>query len=381
MITIREYARPATLEEAWQLNQKRPNRVLGGMLWLKMEKISVGTAIDLSALGLDTIEETDTEFAIGAMATLRSLETHAALNAATNGAMREAVRHIVGVQFRNCATVGGSVYGRFGFSDVLTLLLALDCDVELYKAGRMPIAQFAALPYDRDILTHVYIKKTPGLAVHYQSVRATQTDFPILTCAAARTADGAYRFAIGARPMKAMLVCPTAAPDELPAAVQAAVRNRAFVFEGHSVFGSLNGKNGNDFVDDFCYIEVFFTPRNFVSIELAHVKHVVDEFEKIRACVHYFFATFGLFFKVACVILAYSDHALYAVYRRAYIVAHSAQKVAFGFVGAYGFRRKAVKLHSVYGFAFFALLYSDVSYDIESYHNARGDDYINYYKV
>lgn len=38
MITIREYARPATLEEAWQLNQKRPNRVLGGMLWLKMEK-------------------------------------------------------------------------------------------------------------------------------------------------------------------------------------------------------------------------------------------------------------------------------------------------------------------------------------------------------
>ena len=92
MITIREYARPATLEEAWQLNQKRPNRVLGGMLWLKMEKISVGTAIDLSALGLDTIEETDTEFAIGAMATLRSLETHAALNAATNGAMREAVR-------------------------------------------------------------------------------------------------------------------------------------------------------------------------------------------------------------------------------------------------------------------------------------------------
>lgn len=59
--------------------------------------------------------------------------------------------------------------------------------------------------------------------MHYQSVRATQTDFPILTCAAARTADGAYRFAIGARPMKAMLVCPTAAPDELPAAVQAAV--------------------------------------------------------------------------------------------------------------------------------------------------------------
>ena len=42
MITILEYSRPATLEEAWQLNQNRPNRVLGGMLWLKMEKICAG---------------------------------------------------------------------------------------------------------------------------------------------------------------------------------------------------------------------------------------------------------------------------------------------------------------------------------------------------
>ena len=56
MMTIREYKRAETLEEAWQLNQKKANRVLGGMIWLKMENINVGTAIDLSGLGLDTIE-------------------------------------------------------------------------------------------------------------------------------------------------------------------------------------------------------------------------------------------------------------------------------------------------------------------------------------
>lgn len=223
MLTIDQYVRAESLEQAYELCQKRNHVVLGGMLWLKMQDRKVGTAIDLCGLGLDRITETERAFELGAMVPLRALETHEGLNAMTRGAFARSVEHIVGVQFRNCATVGGSVYGRFGFSDVLTLLLALDCDVELYKAGRMPIAQFAALPYDRDILTHVYIKKAPGLAVHYQSVRATQTDFPILTCAAARTADGAYRFAIGARPMKAMLVCPTAAPDELPAAVQAAV--------------------------------------------------------------------------------------------------------------------------------------------------------------
>ena len=98
MMTIREYKRAESLEEAWQLNQKKPNRILGGMIWLKMETINVGTAIDLSGLGLDTIEETEDSFSIGAMVTLRQLEQHPGLAAYTHGAMREAVRHIVGVQ-------------------------------------------------------------------------------------------------------------------------------------------------------------------------------------------------------------------------------------------------------------------------------------------
>ena len=126
MMTIREYKRAETLEEAWQLNQKKANRVLGGMIWLKMENINVGTAIDLSGLGLDTIEETEDNFSIGAMVTLRQLEEHPGLAAYTRGAVKEALRHIVGVQLRNLATVGGSIYSRFGFSDVLTLFMAMD---------------------------------------------------------------------------------------------------------------------------------------------------------------------------------------------------------------------------------------------------------------
>ena len=101
MMTIREYKRAESLEEAWQLNQKRPNRVLGGMIWLKMENINVGTAIDLSGLGLDTIEETDEGFSIGAMVTLRQLELHPGLAAYTDGAVRESVRHIVAAQPRH----------------------------------------------------------------------------------------------------------------------------------------------------------------------------------------------------------------------------------------------------------------------------------------
>ena len=190
MMTIREYKRAESLEEAWQLNQKKNNRIIGGMIWLKMEKINVGTAIDLSGLGLDAIEETEEQFSIGAMVTLRQLELDAGLAAYTNGAVRESVRHIVGVQLRNLATVGGSIYSRFGFSDVLTLFLALNASVELYKGGIVPLAEYAARPYDRDLLVRVIVPKEPA-AFCYQSVRNSQTDFPVLTCAAAKTAVNA----------------------------------------------------------------------------------------------------------------------------------------------------------------------------------------------
>lgn len=208
MITIQKYLKAASLEEAWNANQKRPNRVLGGMGWMKMSSGNVSTAIDLSGLGLDQIEETDDAFIIGAMVTLRQFETHEGLEQYFHGAVRESVRHIVGVQFRNCATIGGSVWLRAGFSDPLTLLLALDCTVELYQGGdqtvQVPIAEFCHMKPDNSILTAVHIHKT-GRQIAYQSFRNTETDFPVLAVAVSRLA-GSYCAAVGARPTRAMAV-------------------------------------------------------------------------------------------------------------------------------------------------------------------------------
>ena len=204
MITIQKYVRAQSLEEAWQLNQNKRNRILGGMLWLRLGKGTVGTAIDLCDLGLDTIEETDEQFSIGAMATLRDIEMHAGLNAYTNGAIANSVKDIVGVQFRNMATVGGSIWGRFGFSDVLTVFLALDSYVELYKGGIVPLEEFAKMKKDNDILVRLIVKKTPCKVV-YSAMRNQRTDFPVLACAVAQM-NGEYRASIGARPGRAMLV-------------------------------------------------------------------------------------------------------------------------------------------------------------------------------
>lgn len=201
-MNIVHYVRARSLEEAWQLNQKRSAVILGGCCWLRLSpQRTIGTAVDLSDLGLAEMQEMEDAFYLGAMVPLRQLETSVVLAEATDGAMKEALRHIVGTQFRNLATLGGSIAGRFGFSDVLTLLLALEADVDLYKAGRMSLAEFAEKGAPNDIVKGVYIPKKRRRTA-YTSLRLNATDFPVLSCAVSRIADGVY-CSIGARPLRA----------------------------------------------------------------------------------------------------------------------------------------------------------------------------------
>lgn len=202
MFTAQQYVKAATLEEAYELNQKRNNAILGGGCWMKMNRRRYQTLIDLSGLGLDKIEKTPEEFVLGAMVTLRQLETSPELKEAFGNGFYEMTRHIVGVQFRNCATLGGSLVSRFGFSDILTFLMALDCQVELAHAGLIPLTEYAKMPYDNDVLAKVHIAAN-GRRAAYESLRQSATDIPVLTCAAS-VLEGTLRVVIGARPMRAV---------------------------------------------------------------------------------------------------------------------------------------------------------------------------------
>ena len=225
MLKIKQYARPETLEEAYELCQKKGNRILGGMLWLKMQDINVNTAIDLQALQLNTIEETESEYRIGCMVSLRQLELHEGLNDLTQGALSQSLAHIVGVQFRNLATIGGSIWGRFGFSDVLTLFMAIDAKVELYEHGIMSIEEFADIPRTvRDLLVRIIVPKVRRTTV-YRSQRNASTDFPVLACAVSKTADTVC-CSVGARPGKAIIV--RELPDDPVEAAEYAVSRLSF---------------------------------------------------------------------------------------------------------------------------------------------------------
>ncbi len=205
MFTAKNYAKPSSLEEAWQLNQKKNNVIAGGMHWLKMSSNPFDTVIDMSGLGLDSITESENEFIIGSMCTLRDLELSEGLNKYTGNSVYEAVRHIVGVQFRNTATVGGSLYGRYGFSDILTVFLALDSFVELYKGGTVPLSEYAARNWDRDIIVNLIIKKSE-IKECFKAFRNTKTDFSVLNLAAGRKPGNTFRIVIGARPHRAVVV-------------------------------------------------------------------------------------------------------------------------------------------------------------------------------
>ncbi len=202
MLTIDTYLRPESLEEAYEAVQKKNSAVLGGMLWLRLGNRRIGTAIDLSALGLDQVEDAGNAWKIGAYTTLRTMEMHTDLQEEFHGVLRNCVSSIVGVQFRNLATVGGSVFGRYGFSDIVTTFLALDASVEMYKHGIVSLEEFCGMGNVKDILTHIHLPKFPAAAA-YCAQRNTATDFPVLnTCAVLRNTT--LTVTVGARPLRAV---------------------------------------------------------------------------------------------------------------------------------------------------------------------------------
>lgn len=198
MLKIQKYTCAQSLDEAYAALMKNPkNCIIGGMIWLKMENKVVPEAIDLSSLGLDQIEEKEDCFKIGAMVTLRELELHEQLNKATGNVIHDALKDIVGVQLRNLATIGGSVFSRFGFSDVLCALMCLDASVHLYHAGEMSIQEFSKSNIQRDIITHITIKKNDWKSA-FACLRRSATDISVLNVSVSKSNQ--YHICVGARP-------------------------------------------------------------------------------------------------------------------------------------------------------------------------------------
>lgn len=204
MFELKDYRAVESLDQAEELLlQDKKNVILGGLLWMKMGKNRYNTGIDLCRLGLDRIIDRGDSIELGCMTCLRELETSPLLSENFGSLFRDALGHIVGVQFRNLATLGGSVAARFSFSDLITALMVLDTRVHFHRAGPLPLADFLAGPSLRDILVKVSIPKGK-MQTSYLSHRLSATDFPVLAAALSRI-NGQWTIAMGARPSRAKL--------------------------------------------------------------------------------------------------------------------------------------------------------------------------------
>jgi CO/xanthine dehydrogenase FAD-binding subunit len=200
---IKHYHRPESLNEAYDLVVKQGGQPLGGGAWSATTSAKMTSAVDLSALGLEYIRAEGDSVVLGAMATARALETSKLLADRYGSLFSNALAHIAGVQIRNVVSVGGSVAGRYGFSELLVVLLALDARVVCYKEPACSLEDFLRSPRSSAVLIEKIVLP-PVEAAAYQSLRIAYNDFPVLSVCVSRGVAG-WRVAVGARPQAARL--------------------------------------------------------------------------------------------------------------------------------------------------------------------------------
>ena len=204
-LRAKNYYRAESIRDAYAKLQENPkNAIIAGGLWMKKIGSSYDTLIDLSDAGVDKITEDEKYIYVGAMVSLRDFENSPIINKLFSEATAFAVREVMGPAFRNSATIGGSIFGRYPFSDVIAGLLPLDVTVELFPKQEMSLEEFLNLRGKiNGILKEIKIRKEEGKG-YFRKVKATALDFPMVNISVVKRGGKNY-IAVGSRPMVAAL--------------------------------------------------------------------------------------------------------------------------------------------------------------------------------
>jgi CO/xanthine dehydrogenase FAD-binding subunit len=199
-----KFLQPENLKEALEIIKEDSNSViLGGTTFLRLSDKKYSTGIDLSNLGLDYIKENNNQIEIGAYTSLRTIETDPIINKYFRNLLPKSLENLIGIQFRNNATIGGAIFGRLGFTEIITALLVLDCELEFEENGFIPFREFiSSWKIKRDILKKIIIKKQKGNC-SYKMMRNSNADFAILSVAVSNF--DSIKIAVGTRPAIAKL--------------------------------------------------------------------------------------------------------------------------------------------------------------------------------
>jgi len=244
----REYLRATEATQALEWLKRRAPRtavLMPGPRTPNEPLAEVEAAVDVSTLGLDSIEMTgDGGLRLGAMVSLQSLAGHEAVRGLAGGLLAEAALLAGGNAQRQAATLGGAVrqhigamsgVTRDGPPEVALALLVLDARLAVRGVGGekvMPLPDYYStggmLAMD-DLLWAVHIPAQPaGARGTLARVARTPKDQAIVAAAAVR-APGVMRIAVaGATPrpvrlgeLEAALAAGEVVAGELVARVEA----------------------------------------------------------------------------------------------------------------------------------------------------------------
>jgi carbon-monoxide dehydrogenase medium subunit len=173
--------RPGSLEEACALLAELGDDAVpyaGGtelLLLMKEGLARPAHLVDVKRIpGLDAITADDARLVIGATVTHRALELSASVRSRCP-VLTSVARHIANVRVRNVGTVGGNLAFADPHSDLATLFLALDAEVELVSPrGRrvLPVGDFVRGPWDTarvadELVRSVHVRPAERTAASY----------------------------------------------------------------------------------------------------------------------------------------------------------------------------------------------------------------------
>lgn len=201
---VNKFVEAKSLSEAYDLiKADRLNKVIGGGAWLKISMKKAKTLISLDNLGLDYIKEELDYIEVGAQTSLRKLETNKSIKSLSSGILSKAINHIMGITIRNIATIGGSIMGKFAFSDLYPVLLVMNVKLTFFKLGEISFEEYIEMPrINDDILVNIKFKKNDSLG-YFKKVSKTALDFAMINMAI--TNNNSFKIAIGSKPSIAQL--------------------------------------------------------------------------------------------------------------------------------------------------------------------------------
>ncbi len=206
MLEVKEYLKPKTVEEAYELGIL-PNSlyVSGGLIAAQLKISHLERLIDLKSLKMDEIEEG--EFVkIGANTKLAAFMKNPTLSKLNNGFLEKSAREIGSTQIRNMATVGGSMAFKLGWSDVITIFMTMKSQIEFYDGGfqRVPLENYIKNGKRTQIVTAVYLPKSTHFMAFEKFAKSTFDIATLNLGAAILLENGVVKDAtivVGSRPM------------------------------------------------------------------------------------------------------------------------------------------------------------------------------------